>query len=114
MCVTLQTHRPARGCRPPLSLSEEEAGDRGCSGSAVTAVPLWLVCGQPASTPGPGVRPHGAGLTSPCSSAGVDDVESECGLDDFGDFDWVIENHGDERHLQEQLENLLELVRSRL
>lgn len=44
----------------------------------------------------------------------MDDVESECGLDDFGDFDWVIENHGDERHLQEQLENLLELVRSRL
>lgn len=45
---------------------------------------------------------------------GVDDVESECGLDDFGDFDWVIENHGDERRLREQLEALLGLVRARL
>lgn len=45
---------------------------------------------------------------------GVDDVESECGLDNFGDFDWVIENHGDKQRLQEQLENLLEYVRSRL
>lgn len=45
---------------------------------------------------------------------GVDDVESECGLDNFGDFDWVIENHGDERRLQEQLENLLDFIRSRL
>lgn len=45
---------------------------------------------------------------------GVDDVESECGLDNFGDFDWVIENHGDEQRLREQLEKLLELVHSRL
>ncbi|XP_039705739.1 phosphomevalonate kinase isoform X2 [Pteropus medius] len=45
---------------------------------------------------------------------GVDDVESECGLDNFGDFDWVIENHGDERRLQEQLENLLDFIHSRL
>lgn len=45
---------------------------------------------------------------------GVDDAESECGLDDFGDFDWVIENHGDEQHLEEQLANLLKFVHSRL
>ncbi|XP_037669952.1 phosphomevalonate kinase isoform X1 [Choloepus didactylus] len=45
---------------------------------------------------------------------GVDDAESECGLDDFGGFDWVIENHGDEQHLEEQLENLREFVHSRL
>ncbi|KAF6293487.1 phosphomevalonate kinase [Rhinolophus ferrumequinum] len=45
---------------------------------------------------------------------GVDDGESECGLDNFGDFDWVIENHGDPQRLEEQLENLIECVRSRL
>ncbi|XP_043733437.1 phosphomevalonate kinase isoform X1 [Cervus elaphus] len=37
---------------------------------------------------------------------GVDDAESECGLDNFGTFDWVIENHGDEQRLEEQLEHL--------
>ncbi|XP_054419470.1 phosphomevalonate kinase isoform X2 [Pteronotus mesoamericanus] len=45
---------------------------------------------------------------------GVDDVESECGLDNFGDFDWVIENHGDKQRLEEQLENLTEFVHARL
>lgn len=45
---------------------------------------------------------------------GVDDGESECGLDNFGDFDWVIENHGDSQRLEEQLENLIGFVRSRL
>lgn len=48
------------------------------------------------------------------SSAGVDDGESECGLDNFGDFDWVIENDGDEQRLEEQLGNLTEFVHSRL
>lgn len=47
-------------------------------------------------------------------TSGVDDAESECGLDDFGDFDWVVENHGDGQHLEEQLENLVEFVHSRL
>lgn len=41
---------------------------------------------------------------------GVDDAESECGLDNFGTFDWVIENHGDEHHLEEQLRHLTEFV----
>lgn len=45
---------------------------------------------------------------------GVDDGESECGLDNFGDFDWVIENHGDPQRLEEQLEKLIEFVHSRL
>ncbi|XP_006861573.1 PREDICTED: phosphomevalonate kinase [Chrysochloris asiatica] len=45
---------------------------------------------------------------------GVDDAESECGLDNFGSFDWVIENHGDEQRLEEQLENLIAFVHSRL
>lgn len=61
----------------------------------------------------PGVCQEGWGLTS-TSSAGVDDAESECGLDNVGAFDWVIENHGDEQHLEEQLEHLIEFVRSRL
>ncbi|XP_048213701.1 phosphomevalonate kinase [Perognathus longimembris pacificus] len=45
---------------------------------------------------------------------GVDDAESECGLDNFGDFDWIIENHGDQQRLEEQLKDLLEFVCSRL
>ncbi|XP_060057523.1 phosphomevalonate kinase isoform X2 [Erinaceus europaeus] len=45
---------------------------------------------------------------------GVDDAESECGLDDFEDFNWVIENHGEEQLLEEQLQNLLGFIRSRL
>ncbi|XP_036298343.1 phosphomevalonate kinase isoform X2 [Pipistrellus kuhlii] len=45
---------------------------------------------------------------------GVDDGESECGLDAFGAFDWVIENDGDGQRLEEQLEPLLEFARSRL
>lgn len=58
-------------------------------------------------------RLRGRGLTSPCPCAGVDDAESECGLDNFGAFDWVLENHGDERRLEEQLENLVAFVQSR-
>ncbi|NWR59540.1 PMVK kinase, partial [Bucorvus abyssinicus] len=46
--------------------------------------------------------------------AGVDDAESECGLDQGVAFDWVITNDGDERSLVEQLETLLRSVRSRL
>lgn len=45
---------------------------------------------------------------------GVDDTESECGLDNFGNFDWVIENHGDEQCLEDQLENLLEFIHTKL
>ncbi|XP_034523419.1 phosphomevalonate kinase isoform X2 [Ailuropoda melanoleuca] len=47
-------------------------------------------------------------------TAGVDDAESECGLDNFGAFDWVIENHGDEQRLEEQLEDLVAFVNSKL
>lgn len=49
------------------------------------------------------------GLTHLLSS-GVDDAESECGLDNFGTFDWVIENHGDKQHLEEQLRHLTEFI----
>lgn len=49
-----------------------------------------------------------------CSSPGVDDAESECGLDQGVAFDWVITNDGDELSLDGQLEALLQSVRSRL
>ncbi|NXL97809.1 PMVK kinase, partial [Tyrannus savana] len=39
---------------------------------------------------------------------GVDDAESECGLDQGVAFDWVITNDGDELALGEQLETLLQ------
>ncbi|XP_068271058.1 phosphomevalonate kinase isoform X2 [Nyctibius grandis] len=45
---------------------------------------------------------------------GVDDAESECGLDQGVTFDWVITNDGDELALDEQLETLLRSLRSRL
>ncbi|NXJ70392.1 PMVK kinase, partial [Rostratula benghalensis] len=45
---------------------------------------------------------------------GVDDAESECGLDQGVAFDWVITNDGDERSLEEQLEPLLQSLRGRL
>ncbi|VFV35950.1 phosphomevalonate kinase [Lynx pardinus] len=45
---------------------------------------------------------------------GVDDAESECGLDDLEGFDWVVENHGDAGRLEEQLQSLVAFVRSRL
>ncbi|NXY82938.1 PMVK kinase, partial [Alcedo cyanopectus] len=46
--------------------------------------------------------------------SGVDDAESECGLDQGVAFDWVITNNGDERSLDEQLEPLLQSLRGRL
>ncbi|NXK14672.1 PMVK kinase, partial [Herpetotheres cachinnans] len=46
--------------------------------------------------------------------AGVDDAESECGLDQGVAFDWVITNDGDELSLDEQLETLLRSLRGRL
>ncbi|XP_068778542.1 phosphomevalonate kinase isoform X2 [Struthio camelus] len=45
---------------------------------------------------------------------GVDDAESECGLDQGVAFDWVITNNGDELSLDSQLETLLQSVRGRL
>lgn len=54
------------------------------------------------------------GVLTSYSSPGVDDAESECGLDQGVAFDWVITNDGDEQSLVEQLETLLRSVRSRL
>ncbi|XP_069734984.1 phosphomevalonate kinase [Phaenicophaeus curvirostris] len=45
---------------------------------------------------------------------GVDDAESECGLDQGVAFDWIITNDGDEVALDEQLETLLQALRVRL
>ncbi|NXP72639.1 PMVK kinase, partial [Ramphastos sulfuratus] len=42
--------------------------------------------------------------------AGVDDAESECGLDQGVAFDWVITNDGDQGALDEQLGALLRSV----
>ncbi|NXV71654.1 PMVK kinase, partial [Atlantisia rogersi] len=45
---------------------------------------------------------------------GVDDAESECGLDQGVAFDWLITNDGDQQLLDQQLESLLRWLRSRL
>ncbi|XP_043860036.1 phosphomevalonate kinase isoform X1 [Dromiciops gliroides] len=47
-------------------------------------------------------------------TAGVDDAESECGLDHYGTFDWVIENHGEEQKLEQQLGKLVDFIHSKL
>lgn len=49
-----------------------------------------------------------------CSGPGVDDAESECGLDQGVTFDWVVTNDGDELALDEQLETLLRWLRDQL
>lgn len=46
---------------------------------------------------------------STCPS-GVDDAESECGLDSGVDFDWIITNEADAPPLEEQLRGVLKLA----
>ncbi|XP_018534264.1 phosphomevalonate kinase [Lates calcarifer] len=43
-------------------------------------------------------------------TAGVDDAESECGLDRDVKFDWIIRNDGDASSLDEQLQPILKLA----
>ncbi|XP_038550653.1 phosphomevalonate kinase-like [Micropterus salmoides] len=43
-------------------------------------------------------------------TAGVDDAESECGLDSGVEFDWLITNEADAPSLEEQLQPILKLV----
>ncbi|KAK1151639.1 phosphomevalonate kinase [Acipenser oxyrinchus oxyrinchus] len=44
-------------------------------------------------------------------TAGIDDAESECGLDQGVAFDWTISNDSDGPLLEEQLERVLRVVR---
>lgn len=44
-------------------------------------------------------------------TAGVDDAESECGLDSGVEFDWVITNDADALSLDEQLQPILKLAK---
>ncbi|XP_033496375.1 phosphomevalonate kinase isoform X2 [Epinephelus lanceolatus] len=44
-------------------------------------------------------------------SPGVDDAESECGLDSGVKFDWVITNDADAPSLEEQLQPILKLAK---
>ncbi|XP_026877925.1 phosphomevalonate kinase isoform X1 [Electrophorus electricus] len=46
-------------------------------------------------------------------TAGVDDAESECGLDQGVDFDWILTNNGDANLLDQQLEGLLSLIKAK-
>lgn len=45
---------------------------------------------------------------------GVDDAESECGLDQGVAFDWVITNDGDTAALDKQLEVLVQSLHRNL
>ncbi|KAJ8354702.1 hypothetical protein SKAU_G00222690 [Synaphobranchus kaupii] len=44
---------------------------------------------------------------------GIDDAESECGLDHGVNFDWIIHNEEDAAPLEEQLQALLSLVQEK-
>ncbi|XP_054836492.1 phosphomevalonate kinase [Eublepharis macularius] len=46
--------------------------------------------------------------------AGIDDAESECGLDQGVAFDWILTNDGDQLSLEAQLECLLQFIQSTL
>lgn len=43
-------------------------------------------------------------------TAGVDDAESECGLDTGVEFDWIITNEDDAPSLEEQLQPILKMA----
>lgn len=43
--------------------------------------------------------------------SGVDDAESECGLDSGVEFDWMITNEADAPSLDEQLQPILKLAK---
>lgn len=47
-------------------------------------------------------------------TTGVDDAESECGLDAGVQFDWIVQNEAEAASLDEQLEEILRYVRSHL
>ncbi|XP_034833290.1 phosphomevalonate kinase isoform X1 [Maniola hyperantus] len=42
--------------------------------------------------------------------SGVDDVASECGLDNYSEWDLVINNGKERQSLEEQLNNIMELI----
>lgn len=42
--------------------------------------------------------------------AGVDDAESECGLDDYPEWDVKIQNNGDMQKLSEELDKLIDMM----
>ena len=46
----------------------------------------------------------------PVCLSGVDDAESECGLDSGVEFDWIITNEADAPSLDEQLQPILKLA----
>lgn len=46
----------------------------------------------------------------PVCLSGVDDAESECGLDSGVEFDWIITNEADAPSLEEQLQPILKLA----
>ncbi|XP_031735219.1 phosphomevalonate kinase isoform X1 [Anarrhichthys ocellatus] len=51
-----------------------------------------------------------ARLCSPVCLSGVDDAESECGLDSGVDFDWIVTNETDAPSLEEQLQPIMKLA----
>lgn len=52
-------------------------------------------------------------IMSLCNCPGIDDAESECGLDEGVKFDYIIRNDGAVDILEKQLEDLLSLIKSR-
>ncbi|XP_006013817.1 phosphomevalonate kinase [Latimeria chalumnae] len=47
-------------------------------------------------------------------TAGIDDAESECGLDEGVDFSWILTNNGKDVCFEEQLQKLIDFIRAQL
>jgi len=45
---------------------------------------------------------------------GIDDKETECGLDSYNDWDFVLQNDGSEQYLMIQLQPIIEQINERL
>ncbi|KAJ3597459.1 hypothetical protein NHX12_000984 [Muraenolepis orangiensis] len=84
-----QTEYPSQTRCVRVQASEETRGDRGWRFTAAL------------KTYAPSPKQH--------LSAGIDDAESECGLDGE-EFDWIITNEADAPALDKQLENILLLA----
>jgi hypothetical protein len=46
--------------------------------------------------------------------SGIDDADTECGLDEVTEWDWRIANNGIESELEDEVQNVLSWVNSTL
>ncbi|XP_069796714.1 phosphomevalonate kinase isoform X2 [Narcine bancroftii] len=92
-------------------------------------VPVWLISDARRLTDVEWFRTHFAAVTQTVRvkasqetrrqrgwtfTLGVDDAESECGLDEGVHWDWILSNDGDPQELDRQLQPLLDFIRNQI